>query len=277
MQPDNARGTRIFLSAAGPDLLEPAKEYFHGIAGDRVDISIVPDDHFGTISSDAERAGSDLIVLAVPADEDGRIDLESAFARLSLDSAIPVMVLRAIRGKPVAFQAPERLVVPLDGSAMAAQAVPLAAHIATMTGLPVKFVMVIDPSRVIPAAFAYDPEAWSIISDLRQTAHWALRQAEEQLRERGIAVESDLLFGPVNACLSELIADGDVVVMTTHGSGQSRRRQFGSVAARILSTVPQPIVLMRATTQGDVIVDGYEACSWVEPLGRPVPPVVRGG
>jgi nucleotide-binding universal stress UspA family protein len=276
MQPDDTRGTRVFLSAAVPDLLEPAKAYVQEMAGDNMVISIVPDDHFGTISEDAERAGSDLIVLAVPADEDGKIDLESAFARLSLDSTIPVMVLRMIRGKPVGFLTPRRLVVPLDGSSMAAQAVPLAARISSMTGLPVKFVMVIDPSRVIPAAFAYDPEAWGIISDLRQTAHWALRQAEDQLRDGGITVDSDLLFGPVNACLSEVIGDGDVVVMTTHGSGQSRRRKFGSVATRILASIPQPIILMRGTTQGDVIVNGYEACSWVEPLGtRPVPSSVR--
>jgi hypothetical protein len=28
-------------------------------------------------------------------------------------------------------------------------------------------------------------------------------------------------------------------------------------------------MIMRASIQGDVIVEGYEACSWVEPLSRP--------
>jgi nucleotide-binding universal stress UspA family protein len=132
--------------------------------------------------------------------------------------------------------------------------------------LPVRFVMVIDPSRVIPAAYAYDPEAWGVISDLRQTAHWALRQAEERLRADGVSVESDLLFGPVNACLADVILPDDLVVMTTHGSSRATRRRVGSVARRVLETTLQPLVIMRAAVPGDIVVEGYEACSWVEPL-----------
>jgi len=258
--------TKIFLSASTPNLLQPAESYVRELAGEGLNLSTVPDTRFETIGDDAAAANADMIVLVVHADEDGGIDLETAFARFSLDSSIPVMILRAPVGAPASFPEPARLVVPVDGSATAAQALPMATRMAHVTGLPVRFVMVIDPSRVIPAAYAYDPEAYGIISDLRQTAHWALSQAEEQLRREGIDAESDLLFGPVNACLSEVIGDGDVVVMTTHGSGTGRRRQVGSVAARILASVPQPIVLMRASHQGDVVVDGYEACSWVEPL-----------
>lgn len=268
MQPSDSRARRIFLSASNERLLTSAEDYMRSVAGDGLELSIVPDTRFGTISEDAEAAGADLIMLAVEAGEGGQIDLETAFARVTLDSTLPVMVLRGIRNKAIDPAAPKRIVVPVDGSSTAAQAVPLAARMAKMTGLPVRFVMVIDPSRVIPAAFAYDPEAWGIISDLRQTAHWALRQAEDQLREEGVTVDADLLFGPVNACLSEVIGEGDVVVMTTHGSGSAGRRKFGSVAARILSSVPQPIVIMRASTQGDIVVDGYEACSWAEPLGN---------
>lgn len=268
MQSTEARTIHVCLAASIPGLIQPAEDYVRGLAGEVVEVSSVSHDQFEALDDIAESARADLIVLAVQADDEGHIDLQTAFARVSLDSAIPVMVLRAIEGKPVTFPAARRLIVPLDGSSTAAQSLPLATRMATLTGLPVTFVMVIDPSRVIPAAFAYDPEAWGIISDLRQTAHWALRQAEDQLRRDGITVESDLLFGPVNACLGEIIGEGDVVVMTTHGSGRAARSRVGSVAARILASVPQPIVIMRASIQGDVIVDGYEACSWVEPLSH---------
>lgn len=268
MQQSDVTTPRVFLAAQDPAAADPAETYLRGLAGDAIDVTRIPYDEFGTLAERAGKSHADLIVLVVQADDDGHIDPETALARYSLDSEIPVMVLRQQSGEEPSFGTTSRIVVPLDGSATAAQVLPLASRISKLTGLPVRFVMVIDPSRVIPAAYAYDPEAWGVISDLRQTAHWALRQAEEQLRSEGVEVESDLLFGPVNACMREVLGEGDMVVMTTHGSGRATRRRVGSVARRVLASMPQPIVIMRAAVQGDVIVEGYEACSWVEPLGH---------
>lgn len=259
---------KIFLSAADPDLYAPAETFVRGLTDSDLTFTAVPYEEFATIGEVASDEHADLIVLAVQAEEDGHIDPETAFARFSLDSDIPVMVLRHSAGTEPGFGSVERIVVPLDGSSTAAQALPFVIRVATVTGLPVRFIMVIDPSRVIPAAYAYDPEAWGVISDLRQTAHWALSQAENQLRAEGVTVDSDLLYGPINACLRETISVGDMVVMTTHGSGRATRRRVGSVARRILASTRQPIVIMRAAIQGDVVVDGYEACSWVEPLSH---------
>lgn len=266
-QPDIA-APRILIAAQDPDLAGPAESYVRGLTRAGVDVTSVPYDTFGSLGARAREKDASLIVLVTEADADGHIDLETAFARYSLDSEIPVMVLRHRKGQAPGFGETSRIVVPLDGSATAAQALPLARRVAGLTGLPVRFLMVIDPSRVIPAAYAYDPEAWGVISDLRQTAHWALRQAEDQMRAEGVEVESDLLFGPVNACMREAVGETDMIVMTTHGSGRATRRRVGSVARRVLASMPQPIIIMRAAVQGDVIVEGYEACSWVEPLGH---------
>lgn len=268
MQTPQPTTFQVFLSAASPELYDAAEDYVRDLTHAQVEITRVPYDQFSTIGDAASNTNADMILLAITSDEDGHIDLETAFARFSLDSDIPVMVLRHSAGTELGFGDASRIVVPLDGSSTAAQALPLATRIATLSGLPVHFVMVIDPSRVIPAAYAYDPEAWGVISELRQTAHWALRQAEGELRGKGIDVGSDLLFGPVNACLREAVGEGDLVVMTTHGSGRAMRRRVGSVARRILASTRQPIVIKRATVQGDIVVEGYEACSWVEPLTR---------
>jgi nucleotide-binding universal stress UspA family protein len=268
MQPLDSETLRVFLAVARPEYADSAERFIRGVPGTDVDIHTVPYEQLTDIQDLATDARAHLIVLVVPADEDGLLDARSEFAHVSLDSDIPVMLLRVANGAEPAFAPPQRVVVPLDGSATSAQAVPLASRFARLLGVPVKFVMVIDPSRVIPAAYAYDPEAWGVISDLRQTAHWALRQAEDHLRREGIRAESDLLFGPVNACLQEEVSEGDLLVMTTHGSGRALRRKVGSVAERVLTSVSQPIVIMRAAMQGDVIVEGYEACSWVEPLTR---------
>lgn len=268
MQQSDSTTPKVFIASATPSLVEPAETYVRGLAKVEVDVIQVPYDEFGELAERATAANANLIALVLQADEDGHIDLETAFARFSLDSDLPVLVLRHRAGQRPVFGPTSRIVVPLDGSSTAAQALPLATRLAHVTGWPVRFLMVIDPSRVIPAAYAYDPEAWGVISDLRQTAHWALRQAEDQLRSEGIEVESDLLFGPVNACMREIVEDTDMLVMTTHGSGRATRRRVGSVARRVLASMPQPIVIMRAAVQGDVIVEGYEACSWVEPLGH---------
>lgn len=268
MQQPSTTTPRVFIAAANPSLAGPAEAYVRSLAKVEIDVTTIPYDRFASLGDLAGDADAALVVLVIDADEDGYIDLETAFARYSLDSDAPVMVLRRKAGHEPTFATTTRIVVPLDGSSTAAQAIPLAKRLARFTGLSVRFVMVIDPSRVIPAAYAYDPEAWGVINDLRQTAHWALRQAEEQLRSEGIEVESDLLFGPVNACLREVLDDTDMLVMTTHGSGRNPRRRVGSVARRVLASMPQPTVIMRAAVQGDVIVEGYEACSWVEPLGH---------
>lgn len=259
---------QILLSAQQPSMATAAEDFIYRMSGNSVEVEQVPFDRLHELQHMAEMNKASLIVVVVAADDRGCIDTTTSRGRELLDSSVPLMVLRTVGDREPSFPDIKRIVVPLDGSATAAQAVPVAARMAGVSGVPVKFVMVIDPSRVLPAAYAYDPEAWGVISDLRQTAHWALRQAEDHLREQGVDVESVLLFGPVNACLMEEVIDGDIVVITTHGSGQSTRRRLGSVAERLVATTPQPIVIKRAAVQGDVIVDGYEACSWVEPLTR---------
>lgn len=258
---------QVFVCASRDATVEPTLDFIRNITGVHADISVVSLDGLPDFSTPPPPDQPRLIVLTQETTEDGAPLNGIDTAEIAMNSPTPVMVLRAPRGEQVHFPAFNRILVPLDGSARAAQALPLATHIAKGAGLPVYFVMVIDPSRVIPPAFAYDPEAWSIVSELRETAHWALRQAEEPLIREGVQVDSALVYGPVNACLQAEIRPTDMVVMTTHGAGKARAR-IGSVAARVLESAAGPVVIHRGSDQGDIVVDGYEACSWVEPLSR---------
>lgn len=264
---NNTCPLRVYLSVTSEQLLRPAVDFIQGITGVDADLKIVPPDEIAQVAHRSQRGRPELIVLAdggaTPRGQGDGIDT----AEIAMDSPVPVMNLRASTDTSVVFPAFNRILVPLDGSARAADALPLATHMAKGARVPVHLVMVIDPSRVIPPAFAYDPDAWSVISELRETAHWALRQAEQPMMREGIEVESSLLYGPVNACLQAEIRATDMVVMTTHGSGKARSR-LGSVAARVLASAAGPVVIHRGSDQGDVVVDGYEACSWVEPLSR---------
>lgn len=211
----------------------------------------------------------DLLILVMQADEDGHLSPGSTIVQSVMTSRVPVLVLRHHENLPLSPL--QRIVVPLDGSTTASQAIPIASRTARRLHLPVHFVMVIDPSRVIPPAYTYDPDAWSMIEDLRETSHWALQQSEELIRRDGVQVDSSIYFGPINASLASVISSTDLVVMATHGPHREGLRYRDSVTQRALVSIPAPMVVMQATRNGPFANEGYAACSWIEPLQRKVP------
>jgi|GEM_PF-4316651 len=258
---------QITVSATTDTLLAATRTFIKDLVGIDDGITIVPQDQVSAVAMHSGQAPAELIVVAQEAADGEKRQGSLDVGAVAMESPVPVLVLRAPEGESATFPAVDRILVPLDGSARSADALPLAAHIAKGAGLPVLFVMVIDPSRVIPPAFAYDPDAWTIVTELQETAHWALKQAESQMAREGVRVESSLVYGPVNACLQAAIRPTDLVIMTTQGSGKKAGR-IGSVAARLLATAVGPVIVHRGRDQRVIVVDGYEACSWVEPLSR---------
>jgi nucleotide-binding universal stress UspA family protein len=267
IQAPEISATRVLLSVASPRLLPAATAFIATAVGKGAEIQIVEPDALAELSIAAKHERPVMIVIAGYSSGDelpnGGIDP----AWIALESPVPVMFLRGRVGDPVTCSTTKRILVPLDGSSRSAQVSPIAAGIARTTGVPVHLVMVIDPSRVLPPAYAYDPAPWDVIVGLRESAHWALRQAEEPLMREGICVESSLLYGPVNTVLQSAMAPGDMVIMRTRGIGMARRNAE-SVTRGVLATATGPVIIHPGSDHGDIVVDGYEACSWVEPLSR---------
>jgi len=215
----------------------------------------------------ATKRGIDLIVVATNCDPEGVVHDPCGAAQLALDCPIPVRVLHRDGSAGEPFPPVRRIVVPLDGSPRAAQSLPFVVRAARRLQIPVRLVMAIDPTRLLPPAYAYDPEAMdTALTDLRETAHWALKQAETWMLGEGATVESVLLYGPVLTCIRSAVEDGDLVVMTTHGTGRAAPTRMGSVADHLLHSVTNPLVIIRSIAPGEVVVEGYTACPWVEPL-----------
>lgn len=210
----------------------------------------------------------ELKVLMLHADQNGLLESGSPIIRSLMSTHVPVLVTRWNGQEPAPVLSINRIVVPLDGSMVAGQAIPIASRVARALNVPVRFVMVIDPSRVIPPAYVYDPDAWGMIEELRETSHWALSQAEASMRNDGVSVGSDLLFGPTNASLLAAVGEGDLVVMTTHGPSRPGTTVRDSVTMRTLVSISQPMLIQQASTADPIVVDGYQACSWAEPLHR---------
>jgi nucleotide-binding universal stress UspA family protein len=140
------------------------------------------------------------------------------------------------------------ILVPVDGSRLAEQAIPVALAIAERAHSNLRLVLVhqIHQPRVLmePAHIYIRTEA-----ALQQSERDYLTSLVSRVRERmGRAVSCAILKGRAGVTLAEYIkeASPDLVVMTTHGYGGVRRAWLGSVADQLIRSLDVPILLIRA-------------------------------
>jgi len=126
-----------------------------------------------------------------------------------------------------------RIVVPLDGSSVAEEALPIVRRLAASLSLPISLV------RVAPPALAdTSPDI------VRPEIELYFRSLVSRL-DTGMPVRWDIRHGDPALELVTHVAPGDLVTMTTHGEGGVRRWQLGSVAERMLRRAPAPVMLIR--------------------------------
>ena len=197
---------------------------------------------------------SDLIILAMQRERSGSTAIEdrkTVIEAIALTEHIPVMALRPeMVGQSAAAVPVRRILVPLDGSVASRQACSVATALAHQFRAAVHLVTVIDPIRMLPAAYAYlperDPERRDAIAWLAYQANQALDRAEAVLRAAGIRATSALLTGSTPDRLLATIADGDVIVMATHGDRKGMQARFGSVAFAVVGASPVPVIVLHA-------------------------------
>ena len=146
----------------------------------------------------------------------------------------------------------QRILVPLDGSAMAEAAVAHAVHLASLEHATLTLLYVInslDEIRGIGGQIVSIDELW----EARRVA--ALEylhsvQARPELREAtvGVAIET----GPIAERIVAFAAreEYDVIVISAHGYSGFKRWILGSVADRILRTSDCPVFLVNTNSSG---------------------------
>jgi len=139
------------------------------------------------------------------------------------------------------------VLVPLDGSRFAEQALPLALAIARATRAKLRLVLVHQhPSPPMDEATAR--LATSIDLALLKAERTYLRKTVATLRGRSERqVVGVTVAGPVAPTLLEYIGEigADLVVMTTHGRSGIQRAWLGSVADQLIRSLEIPVVLVR--------------------------------
>lgn len=139
-----------------------------------------------------------------------------------------------------------RILVPLDGSARAESAIPIAARLARASGGSVLLAQV----ATIPVMYESYSGA-SMIGEMLDTevqdAQEYLQGVKESERLTGIQVETSVLVGaPAQTLLSmATMFKADLIVMTSQGKTGVKRWLLGSVAQKIARHSPIPVVVLR--------------------------------
>ena len=147
----------------------------------------------------------------------------------------------------------KKILVPLDGSELAEQALPYALSLTQKYEAELWLVMVLQP----PPTYALSSDmgvgvSYSLLQEglnkERDNAHAYLSQLEAKLHQDKIKVKSEVLE---NQAVAEGIVDMasreavDVIVKTTHGRSGPSRWVYGNVATKVLQLAPCPVFLVR--------------------------------
>jgi nucleotide-binding universal stress UspA family protein len=140
------------------------------------------------------------------------------------------------------------VLVPLDGSPLAEQAIPLALAIARAARSTVRLVLV---HRSLPPPF-YEESAKLYVSielAMRKAGRDYLRGLAGRLRERsGLRISAVELDGSAAQALVQYVKDigADLVAMTSHGRSGVRGAWLGSVADQVVRSLDVPVLVTRA-------------------------------
>ena len=151
----------------------------------------------------------------------------------------------------------DRIIVALDGSALAEQVLPYVQALAEKFGSTLILVRAILPTEkaatLVEPSLAGVPLDPTLVAEMIEAEeHDALTYLEHvgnALRQRGIRVEGEHPHGlPADAIVDAAHrTNADLVALTTHGRGGLGKLIFGSVADGVLRRAPCPVLLVRAT------------------------------
>ena len=147
-----------------------------------------------------------------------------------------------------------RILVPLDGSPFAEQALPQAIGLARLTAADVHLVRVADIHALDHIGAARLPVDESAVGPLlaeeSSDARVYLQEVRERLRRAGVEATVEVVRGPVAKAIVDLTRAGDLVVMASHGRAGVARWFLGSVAEDVVRRANVPILLVRVAHGG---------------------------
>jgi nucleotide-binding universal stress UspA family protein len=142
------------------------------------------------------------------------------------------------------------ILLALDGSELAEQAIPAASELAVATKAGVVLAAVVVPPERWPSSTM--PQA--TLGEERDYAEFYLSSIVDRLRERGVKARVRVEAGQAAANLVAMADEegAELVAMATHGRSGLGRWILGSVADRVLHLTRKPVFLVHARADGEV-------------------------
>lgn len=206
-----------------------------------------------SIADHAERIDADLIVMTTH----GRGGVSRAWLGSVADDLVRVAPMPVLMVRPAETEAeaeetasPRHILVPLDGSPLAAAALDEAAAIAALEDARVTLVHVISPMFAAGPPYAATAASFddNDFRRERERAERYLRDVAAQLAGRVGTVRSLLITHPHAAtAIREVVRDEDVdlIVLASHGRSGVARWALGSVADKLIRSGVAPVLVVR--------------------------------
>jgi nucleotide-binding universal stress UspA family protein len=257
-QAEVTRGAEAYLKTASERL---------SAAGVVAEAHVYYDNPVHAILDAAGRQRADLIVMSTH----GRGGLSrmlygSVADQILRRATVPVLLVPSIVEHAWPVEGPKRMLVPLDGSVFATEALQAAALLTDTRGADLTLLSVVQPIPypLYGEGYAYVPyDEDAEVSEARQylEAHAA------RLREDGYTVTVEVAVGEPSKIIGEIARERgmDLVVMATHGTGGLGRVILGSVATGTLRHTTAPLLLVRPS-----------AVAQAEPPGDPASDAASG-
>jgi nucleotide-binding universal stress UspA family protein len=238
-----------------------ARAYLANIAeqfqGFRPDILVDREIAVGDPADEILRVATELGVNLVAMVSHGRSDdstqaYSSVIDRVTRSTDIATLIIHPTGDSNAGIQdGIHRLVVPLDGSATSAQALPVVEQLARRLSLPIRLVTVLDsmddvPPTEIYRVSAHRPSYEYVRAQRGLKTRQTLEQTGARLMRAGIPATWEVLVGPVVPRIAETTRPGDLVVMTSHGQSSNARWQLGGTAEALTRRCTAPVLLLRA-------------------------------
>jgi len=253
-----------------------------GGTGVPVTCAVIEGEKVEMICKRAWDVGADLIVMT----SHGRTGISRAWLGSAADgvvrhAAIPVLMLRPIEGKAARLAARhvfKRILVPLDGSPLAAEALSSATSLAQCTGGSITLLRVVVPVPIIggdaglPFVYPYPIS----MPDLVETNHLVdeakreLADVARHLQGQGISTVATEVVVAASAARGIIDFahehDTDVIAMSSHGRGASRLF-LGSVADKLIRGGEIPVLVYRPLAVRDKTAITEESAMAVPSMG----------
>ncbi len=175
-------------------------------------------------------ADTDLIIMATRGGGATALLVGGTADYVAHRAPVPTLLVRDVPAAPI-----ERIVVPLDGSTRAEEAIPLAATLRRELGATIHLVRAIDPSASIATT-----------SELQQAAETYLQRRIQSIDDAvDVSYEIPVVrVGSVADSILQVVQPGDLFVMASRRRRRLGQLLLGSVTVAVVGSAPVTVVLV---------------------------------